>query len=154
VLFALERPNDVDLAVFVHVLGAMILVGALVTAAAMSVIGWRDESIDLRRRSTMTLLVVALPAWFVMRIAAQWAYSSGGWDSIPDDAEPAWIGIGFITAELGGLLLLIALILGWLGIRRERKGGGSTLLRVSGVIAAVLVLVYVIAIWAMGGKPT
>ena len=41
-LFALERPNDVDLAVFVHVLGAMVLVGALVTAAAMSVIGWRD----------------------------------------------------------------------------------------------------------------
>ena len=68
--------------------------------------------------------------------------------------EPAWIGIGFITAEAGGLLLLIALILGWLGIRRERKGGGSTLLRISGVIAAVLVLVYVIAIWAMGGKPT
>ena len=97
---------------------------------------------------------MALPAWFVMRIAAQWAYSEAGWDKVADDQEPAWIGIGFITAEAGGLLLLIALILGWIGIRRERKGGGGTLLRISGVLAAVLVLVYVIAVWAMGGKPT
>ena len=153
-LFAAARANGLDLAILVHVLGAMVLVGGLVTAAAMSVIGWRDESSDLRRRSTKTLLIVALPAWFVMRIAAQWAYSEAGWDKVADDQEPAWIGIGFITAEAGGLLLLIALILGWIGIRRERKGGGGTLLRISGVLAAVLVLVYVIAVWAMGGKPT
>jgi hypothetical protein len=120
----------------------------------MSVIGWRDESSDLRRRSVKTLLIVALPAWFVMRIAAQWAYSSGGWDKIPDDQEPAWIGIGFITAEGGGLLLLIALILGWIGVRKDRQGGGGTLLRISGVISAVLVLIYVLAVWAMGGKPS
>lgn len=148
------RSNDADLAVFVHVLGAMVLVGALVTAAAMSLIGWRDESSDLRRRSVQALLIVALPAWFVMRIAAQWAYTSGGWDEIPDDLEPAWIGIGFITAEGGGLLLLIALILGWIGVRKDRQGGGGTLLRISGVISAVLVLIYVLAVWAMGGKPS
>ena len=153
-LFAVDRANDLDLALIVHVLGAMILVGGLVTAAAMSVIGWRDEGSDLRRRSHRTLLAVALPAGSSCASAPQWAYSEAGWDDVADDQEPAWIGIGYITAEAGGLLLLIALILGGIGMRRERKGGGGTLLRISGVIAAVLVLVYVIAVWAMGGKPT
>ena len=134
-LFAAERANDWDLAVFVHVLGAMILVGGAVTAAAMAVIGWRDESSDLRRRSTKTLLVVALPGYLIMRIAAEWAYATEGWDEPADDDEPAWLGIGYITADLGGLLLLIALILGGIGIRRDRTGGGGALLRISGAIA-------------------
>jgi hypothetical protein len=153
VLFAAERANDWDLAVFVHVLGAMILVGGAVTAAAMAVIGWRDEGSDLRRRSVKTLLAVALPGWFIMRVGAEWAYATEGWDKVADDNEPAWIGIGYITADLGGLLLLIALILGWIGIRKDRQGGGGTLLRISGILSAVLVLIYVIAVWAMGGKP-
>lgn len=153
-LFALDRPNDIDLALTVHVLGAMILVGGAVTAAAMALIGWRDEGSDLRRRSTLTLLAVALPGWFIMRIGAEWTYYKEGWDDVPSDLEPSWIGIGYITADLGGLLLLIALILGGIGLRKDRQGGGGTLLRISGVLSAVLVLIYVIAVWAMGGKPS
>ena len=42
--------------------------------------------------------MVALPGWFVMRIAAQWAYSKEWLGRVADD-EPAWIGIGYITAE-------------------------------------------------------
>jgi hypothetical protein len=153
-VFALIRDTDADLAVTVHVLGAMVLVGGLITAATASLAGWRGDSLTLRRFAVKTLLIVALPAWFVMRIGAQWAYSAGGWEDIPDDLEPAWIGIGFITAEAGGLLLLISLILGWIGLRKARQGGGGGLLQAAGVISAVLVLVYVLAIWAMGGKPT
>ena len=149
------RDNTIDLALLVHGLGAMVLVGGVITAAAASLIGWRDEAVNLRRLSLKTLLFVALPAGFVMRIGAQWVYAEEGLDELPEGVDdPAWIGIGFITAELGGLLLLIALILGWIGLRRERGGGGPGLLRASGVIAAVLVAIYVIAIWAMGGKPT
>ena len=67
----------------------------------------------------------------------------------------AWIGIGYITADLGGLLLIIALILGGIGLRRARKGGGGAgLLKATGVIATLLVAVYIVAVWAMGGKPT
>ena len=58
-----------------------------------------------------------------------------------------------MTADLGGLLLLIALILGGIGLWRSRSGGGGALLRASGAIATLLVLVYVVAVWAMGGKP-
>ncbi len=152
-LFLAERPNDIDLVLLIHVLGAMVLVGGLVTAAAMTVIGWRDESSDLRRRSTKTLLVVALPGYLVMRVAAEWIYAKEHWDDVPDDLQPTWLGIGYITADGGGLLLLIALILGGIGIRKDRSGGGGTLLKISGAIATFLVLVYIVAIWAMGGKP-
>jgi hypothetical protein len=150
------RANDIDLALLVHVLGAMVLVGGVVTAAAASLIGWRDTAVSLRRLSLKTLLFVALPGFIVMRVGAEWVYAEEGWDKVPDDDQPAWIGIGYITADLGGLLLLIALILGWIGLRRARagEGRGSGLLRASGVLAAVLVAIYVVSVWAMGGKPT
>jgi hypothetical protein len=48
----------------------------------------------------------------------------------------------------------VALILGGVGLRRSRSGGGGGLLKASSVIATVLVGVYIIAVWAMGAKPT
>ena len=68
--------------------------------------------------------------------------------------DPTWLGIGYITADGGGLLLLIALILGGIGMRKSRTGGGGGLLKASSVIATFLVAVYVVTIWAMGAKPT
>jgi hypothetical protein len=143
------RPDAINIAVFVHVLGAMVLVGGVVTAAGASLIGWRDESVALRRFSYRTLLTVALPAWFVMFGGAMWASSK----EHLDDAETAWLTIGHIAAEGGGLLLLIALILGGVGVRRSDAGRGSGLVKASGAIAALLVAVYILAIWAMGAKP-
>ena len=145
------RPDDVNVALLVHVLGAMTLVGALVTAAAASAIGWRAEEHTLRRISYKTLLFVALPAFIVMYGGALWTYDEEQLDSLAED--PQWVEIGFITADLGGLLLLIALILGGIGLWRSRSGGGGALLRASGAIATLLVLIYVVAVWAMGGKP-
>jgi hypothetical protein len=146
------RADDVSVALVVHVLGAMILVGGLVTAASASVVGWRSDSAALRRFSAMTLLAVALPGWIVMRVGAEWVYSEEGLDALTED--PTWLGIGFLTADLGGLLLLIALVVGGLAMRRDRQGRGGTLHRVSGALAVVLVALYVVAVWAMGGKPT
>src|SRR5829696_5527787 len=131
----------------------MVLLGGLVTAATAAVAGWGSDSASLRRFSVRTLLFVALPAWFVMRIGAEWVYVEEGWDKVDEDQEPTWLGLGYITADLGGVLLLIALILGWIGLRKARQGGGGGLLRASGVIAAVLVALYIVAVWAMGGKP-
>jgi hypothetical protein len=146
------RPDAINLALLVHVLGAMVLVGGLVTAAAAALIGWRDEGIALRRFSYKTLLWVAFPAWIVMRAGAAWVETKEHLDSLSE--TPTWLGIGSGTAEGGGLLLLIALILGGIGLRRSRSGGGTGLLKASGVIATVLVLAYVVAVWAMGGKPS
>jgi hypothetical protein len=146
-VLAAIRPDDVNLALFVHVVGAMILLGGLVTAAAAGIAGWRDPTDRLRRFSYRVLLVVALPGWLVMRVGGEWVYAKEHLDQIPTD--PAWIGIGFGTADGGGLLLLIALILGGIGLKR----GGDRLLKASAAISLLLVVAYLIAVWAMGGKP-
>jgi hypothetical protein len=150
-MLAAIRPDDVSVALLVHVLGAMVLVGALVTASTIGVVGWRDDSPTLRRLSYKTLLFVALPGWIVMRVGGDWTYLEENLDDAPD---LVWVGIGYTSADLGGLLLLVGLILGGIGLRRTRSGGGDGLLKTSTVIATVLLAVYVIAVWAMGAKPT
>jgi hypothetical protein len=154
-MLAVVRPDSWNLAVFVHVAGAMVLVGAVVTAATAGLVGWRAQGDRLLRFSYWTLLAVALPAWIVMRIGAEWAYSKEGWDDLPDKLQPTWLGIGFITADGSGALLLIALILGGIALWRGRGGASSAgLLKASTVLATVLIAVYVVAVWAMGGKPS
>ena len=50
--------------------------------------------------------------------------------------------------------MLLALALGGVGIRRLRQGkGGTALLRLTMVIALILIVAYVVAVWAMTGKP-
>jgi hypothetical protein len=153
-VLAALRPHSTDLAVFVHVAGAMILVGGLVTAAGAGLIGWRDEANGLRRFSALILFAVALPGWIVMRVGAEWVYSKEHWDDLPDKLQPTWLDIGFLTADIGGIILLIALVLAGIGVLRARSGGGAALLRTSAALAAVLLVVYVVAVWAMGGKPS
>jgi hypothetical protein len=152
-LLAAARPDSWNIAVFVHVIGAMTLVGGLVTAAGAGILGWRDEDGRLRRFSALTLFAVALPGWIVMRAAAEWVYSKEGWDKLPNKLQPSWLDIGYFTADIGGIILLIALIVGGIGLRMSRGGRGAGLLKTSTVLAAVLVAVYVVAVWAMGGKP-
>ena len=148
-LASILRPDSLNLPLFVHVLGAMILVGGLL-ATSVSVLAARGDVRTLRI-GVMTLLFVCLPGYLVMRGGAQWIYSREHLDEL--DSDPAWIGIGFITADAGGLLLLISLILGGLGMRRARGGGGTGLLRGSLIISVVLLAAYIVAIWAMGAKP-
>jgi len=152
-MLATVRPHSWDLALFVHVIGAMILMGGLVTATAAGIVGWRDPGGGLRRLAALTLFAVALPGWIIMRVGAEWTYSKEGWDKVPDKLQPTWLGIGYITADAGGIILLVALILGGIGVHRARKGGGTGLLRASTVLAAVLIAVYAVTVWAMGGKP-
>jgi hypothetical protein len=153
-MLAITRPDSWNLALFVHVAGAMILVGGLVTAAGAGILGWREESAGLRRLSALTLFAVALPGWLVMRAGAEWIYSKEGWDKVPDKLTPTWLDMGYMTADIGGVILLIALVAGGIGVRKARSGGGTALLKTSTVLAAVLVVIYVVAVWAMGGKPS
>jgi hypothetical protein len=148
-LLALSRPTDWNFPLFVHVLGAMILVGGLLTGA--SVIMFARGDVRFLKLGYWTLLAVALPGYVVMRIGAQWIYSREDLDKLPDD--PTWIGIGFIVADAGALLVLIALILGGIGVRRLRSGKGTGLLKASMVIAWVVLAAALVAVWAMAGKP-
>jgi hypothetical protein len=153
-LLASVRPDSWNFALFIHVAGAMILFGGLVTAAGAGILGWRETTGGLRRLAALTLFAVALPGWLIMRVGAEWIYSKEGWDDVPDKLTPSWLDIGFITADIGGIILLVALIVGGIGVRRTQSGGGAALLRTTTVLAAALVVVYVVAVWAMGGKPS
>jgi hypothetical protein len=156
-LVAAVRPDGWNLPLFVHVLGAMLLVGGVSTALLLQLTGWRRQepaaALQQARFAFWTLLVVAFPAWWVMRLGAEWIYARQGWGDAAE--EPLWIGIGYITADLGGLLLLLAIVLGGIGVRRLRRtgAGSSTLVRASTVLVTISVLAYVVAVWAMSGKP-
>jgi ABC-type maltose transport system permease subunit len=150
-LLAISRPTEWNLPLFVHVLGAMILVGGLLTGA--SAITFARGDARFLRLGYWTLLAVALPGYVIMRIGAHWIYSKEGWDDLPDDAVPGWLDIGFIVADAGALLTVIALILGGIGVRRLRTGGGSGLLKAAMVIAWIVLAAAVVAVWAMTGKP-
>jgi len=127
----------------------MVLVGGLLVTST-SVLTARGDA-RLLRLGYATLLAVCLPAYLVMRVGAEWTYAREHLDDLPDD--PTWIGIGYGTADAGALLLLIALILGGIGMRRQRRSGGTGLLRASLVLSVVLLAAYVVTIWAMGAKP-
>ncbi len=133
---------------FLHILGAMILVGAVTAAlvAQLSAVGPTDGD-RLRRFSFRTLLLAALPAYIVMRIGAEWMYSKEFGDSKADD--PTWIGIGYITADIGALLLLLALVTAGIASWKSKNGLG----KVSAVIAAIALAGWIVTIWAMGAKP-
>ncbi|HSF61761.1 MAG TPA: hypothetical protein VLA69_08695 [Gaiellaceae bacterium] len=151
-VLALSRPTDWNFPLFLHVLGAMILVGGLLTGA--STLAFARGDVRFLRLGYWTLLAVALPGYVVMRIGAEWTYSKEGWGDLPEgESEPAWIGIGYIIADLGALLVLIALILGGIGVRRLRDGRGTGLLKAAMAIAWIVLAAAVIAVWAMAGKP-
>jgi hypothetical protein len=151
-LLAAVRPDSWNVPLFVHVFGAMILVGGLLTGATTLTFARGDAR--FLRLGYWTLLLVALPGYIVMRTGAHWIYSEEGWDDLPDEAEePAWLGIGWIVADLGALLTLVALILGGIGVRRLGGGGGSGLLKAAMVIAWLVLAAALVAVWAMSGKP-
>jgi hypothetical protein len=150
-VLASVRPDSWNFPLFLHVLGAMILVGGLV-AGASSLAFAKGEN-RLLRLGYWSLLAISLPGWILMRIGAQWIYSKEGWDDVPDKLIPTWLGIGYLLADAGGLVLLVALVVGGVGMYRMRAGKGSGLLKVTLVLALVVLAAYVVAVWAMAGKP-
>jgi hypothetical protein len=156
-ILAAVRPDEWNFPLLVHVLGAMLLVGGVVTAVAAQVAGWRRQEPDgargFARLGFWALLLVAIPGWIVMRVGAEWIASEEGWTG---DDVPTWVDIGYVTAEPGGLLLLVATILSGLGARRlaQSEAAASRLVQASTVLVAITLVLYLVAIWAMTAKPT
>jgi hypothetical protein len=141
------RPDSWNLPLLLHVLGAMVLVGAATTGSAASLASSRTaEAPFLRSLAWRSFVLVALPAYVVMRVGAEWLYSKELGDA---DDDPAWIGIGYVTADAGALLLLVTLILSGLAVRR----GSGGLTRAAGLVSLLAVVAWLVAVWAMSGKP-
>ena len=145
---AVIRPDEWNVPLFVHVLGAIVLVGGVMTAAGA--LGYARGNVAMLRAGYFSLLAVALPGWILMRVGAQWIYDEEGFEG---GEEPTWLTLGWLTADPGGALLLVALVTGGVGVRRLGDGRGSGLLRATLVISVILLAAYVVAIWAMSGKP-
>lgn len=155
-MLAAIRPDSWNFPLLLHVFGAMVLIAGLVTAVTAQYLAWRPhdnvDAVAFSRLSFRALLFIAFPAWWLMRISAQWIYSKEGLDEVK--SEPGWIGVGFITSEAGGLLLLVAIILAGIGVRRGRvEGGGRTLAQIATVLTTLVLVAYLVAVWAMTAKP-
>jgi hypothetical protein len=150
---AVIRPSDWELPLFVHVLAAFTLIGALVMAAGYLFASRRDGSLQLIRTGFRSLLIVALPAVLATRFAGQWIAS----EEDVEDSDLAWVEIGFASTDVGLLVLIIATVAAGLALRRAGRadggevGGGATL---AAWLVAVLVLLYGVVIWLMASKPT
>ena len=146
------RPDSWNFPLFLHVVGAMILVGGLLTGA--SALAFARGEMRLLRLGYWSLLAVSLPGWIVMRIGAEWIYSNEGWDELPEGVDdPGWLSTGIVIGDAGGLILLVSLVVGGVGVYRLREAKGSGLLRATLVLSLILLAAYVVAVWAMAGKP-
>ena len=145
-MLATVRPHAWDLPLFVHVLGAMTLVGALATAALLAFAAWhrRGKSV-FGRAAFWSLLAVAVPAYVVMRIGAQWTYSK---ESFTGKGDPTWIGVGFMAADLGLLLLLVTTGFAFWWKRSGKIGAGRTV----SVLSTVYLVLLAVAWFAMSAK--
>ena len=147
------RPAGQDFPVLLHIVGATIVFGALL--ASVGSLALARGQIRLLRIGYFSLLLVALPGWILMRLSGEWIYRKQGWNDVPDQLkDPTWLRIGFGVADWGGLLFLVALVVGGVAVLRLRSGrSGAGLLKVTMSIAVVLAVGYVGAVWAMTGKP-
>ena len=151
-VLAAIRPDSWNFPLLVHLLGALVVVGGLVTATASLALAKGEAR--LLRLGYWSLLAITLPGWIVMRLGAQWIYSKEHWDDLPDRLIPSWIGMGFLVADFGGLILLVSLIVGGVGVYRMRDGKGSRLLKATLIFSVVLLAACLVAVWAMAGKPS
>jgi hypothetical protein len=152
-IVAVLRADSLDFPLFLHVLGSMILVGGLVAGAGA--LGFGRGDVRFLRLGYWSLLAVSLPGWVLMRVAGGWIYSKEGWDELPAGAsKPSWLDAGMLIADVGGLVLLVALVAGGAGVYRSRRGGGTRLLEVTLALALALLAAYVVAVWAMAAKPS
>ena len=146
--------RDWEFPLFLHVLGAMLLVGLLLAVAFALVFAWRPrdggEQVALTRFAFWTLLVGVIPSFLLMRITAQWVESEA-----PFDEDASWISIGYITSEPVAVpgIVLSTVFAGVAMRRMTRDGSASVLGRVAAILTLIVIAALLVAIWAMTAKP-
>jgi hypothetical protein len=142
------RPDSWDFPLFLHVLGAMALVGAMTAVTVLAWAGTQGSYRQVLAKATFwTSLTVAVPAWLVMRVAAEWTYSKEGFDGKND---PNWLGVGFIVSDVG---LLVVLLTTGLAFWSSRRGGTGWQGRTVAVLAPLYLAALAVAWWVMAAKP-
>jgi hypothetical protein len=148
-VLAVIRPDEWNLPLLVHVAGAALLVGALVLAAGALLLAARSgEGSDvpaLTRFGSRTILFAVIPSFIIMRVGAELILSEEDLDP-----EPDWIGIGYGTSDLGLLLIIAAAIT---GVIAARRAGQSRTLGAAAWLCVIVLVLSLVAVWAMTAKP-
>lgn len=131
---------------FLHVLGAMTTVGGILTVVVLSYVAWSRPDAAFLRRATFVALVATIPFYVLLRVFAEVMYSDEK-DAFAGN-DPTWVGIGYITSDLGILLLLITIGLGFWWKRSAKPIAG----RLVAVLSTVILLLLTVAMLAMSGK--
>ena len=149
---AAVRPDDWNFPLLVHVLSAMVFVALLAAVVVVLVASLRgNERAQALRFAFRTLLIGAIPAFIVMRGAAEWIASK---ENVSEDDPPGWINIGYMVTDIGLLGLIAVTALAGLAARRARGGGEPVrLVRWAEVLTLLLIAAYAVALWAMTAKP-
>jgi hypothetical protein len=142
-MLAILRPDSWNFPLFLHVLGATMVTGATAAAFVAALASRRRPW--LRQVVARTLLLAVFPAWLLMRLAGQWIDSK---ENIPGD--PGWLGVGFLVGDIGLVLLIAAMILGAVGVRRPARTW--PILGVA-ALTGIYFVALVVAMVAMAGKP-
>ncbi len=142
-MLALIRPDAWNLPLFMHVLGATVLFGTVgvVAVAGFATRRIADHQLLLARVAQRTYMLGVIPAYIVMRAAAQWIDGK----EFPNGNEPGWVGVGFLVSDAGAILLIVVGIL--LAVRRQR------ILLAVPVLTALYVIALGVAWVSMSGKP-
>jgi hypothetical protein len=151
-VLAVIRPDSWFFPLFLHIAGAMVLVGALTLASVYLIGSWRSGSAALIRTAYLSLFYAALPGYIVFRVGSEWIADKEGLT----DSNLTWIGIGYGVSDLGALLLIVCLVIGGISVRRMNRGRqpSPTAARVVTGLVSLVLLAYLVAVWAMTTKPT
>lgn len=146
------RPDEWNLALFLHLLGGMVMIGGAVLAAAALFGASRSGNVAAVRLGYRSLLLGVIPAWIAMRVGAEWIADKEG---LNIDDPPSWIEIGYITSEPTLLLLIVATVLSGRYVRRagSAETGEGARPRIAAVLVSLALAAYLVAIWAMTTKP-
>jgi hypothetical protein len=135
---ALIRDGTWEWALFFHVTGALVLIGALALFVAATFGG-------LRRLAFRTMLFAVIPSFILMRGSAEWVRSE---DPFQDELD--WLTIGYLISDAGVIVVIALAVLAWLSSRR----GAGIAARIQAVLGPAYLVALLVAVWAMTTKPS
>ncbi len=75
------RPDSWNFPLFVHIVGAVVFAGGVLSCAAM--LGFARGDARMLRFGYWTLVAVALPGYIILRVGAEWVSRRKAWASPP-----------------------------------------------------------------------
>jgi hypothetical protein len=145
-MLAVIRSHTIDVRLFFHVLGAMVLFGATVATAVLALAAKRGEHLPaLARAAFFTLLFCALPSWVVL-----FAFGSAtkSQEHLPSGVN--WVTVPTAIAGAGLVVLLASTGAAFTWMRQPH---GAWQPRAVRVLAGAYLVALAVAWWIMTAKP-